>query len=212
MQHDAVLAHHFHDTEQQYRAVSLGMWLFIAQEVLFFGGLFAGYSVYRVLYPQAFLLGSRELDVTIGGVNTIVLLASSLTVALAVRAAQLGARRPLVGGLAATTLLAFVFLALKSVEYAHKWHEGHVPGRAFRFDGPRQSELFFSFYFGMTGMHALHMVVGIGLLCWLVPLAWRGGIPPGRAALVENFGLYWHFVDIVWIFLFPLLYLLGRHV
>jgi cytochrome c oxidase subunit III len=201
------LQHHFHDIAQQERASSLGMWVFLAQEMLFFGGLFAGYTVYRLLHAEAFAEASRSLDVVLGGINTAVLIGSSLTVVFAVSASRAGATVELRRWLLGTIALGAVFLAIKAVEYAHKIHEGHVPGPGFR--GAPAEQLFFSFYFAMTGMHALHMIVGIGILAVLVGRARQLG--PERRAVVENFGLYWHFVDIVWIFLFPLLYLVGRH-
>ncbi len=143
----------------------------------------------------------------------MVLIGSSLTMALAVRAAQTGERKKLVGFLIATLLLGSLFLGVKVVEYADKWHHHLIPGPGFEFPLPigKQAQLFFALYFVMTGMHALHMVVGAGIILWLLPHAWRGRFTPTNHNLVENFGLYWHFVDIIWIFLFPLLYLIGLH-
>jgi cytochrome c oxidase subunit 3 len=212
-EHATALAHQFDDLTQQYEASNLGMWLFLLTEIMFFGGLFAGYTVYRTFYPAAFVEGSHHLDVLLGGINTAVLLGSSLTMALAVHAAQTGRRWPLVGLLLLTMLLGLVFLGIKSIEYGHKFAEHLVPGPQFAYAGPHagQVQLFFGFYFGMTGMHALHMVIGIGLLAILTFLSWRGHFSPVYYTPVELLGLYWHFVDIVWIFLFPLLYLLGRH-
>jgi cytochrome c oxidase subunit 3 len=208
------VAHHFDDAEQQREASTLGMWVFLATEVMFFGGLFTAYVAYRSLYPGAFGHASNHLNVTLGTVNTIALITSSLTMALAVHAAQVG-RRPgtIVGWLLVTMALGGVFLGIKSYEYAHKFHEGLVPGPAFRYAGPDapQAQLFFSLYFAMTGLHAVHMVIGVCLLSWLARAAWRGRFSGGWHTPVENCGLYWHFVDIVWIFLFPLLYLIGRH-
>jgi len=213
MSHDAALAHQFDSLEQQIEASTLGMWVFLVTEVLFFGGLFVTYAVYRARYPAAFAEASRELDVLLGGVNTAVLITSSLTMALAVRAAQLGRRRALVTMLTLTMLLGATFLGIKGVEYYHKFVEHHVPGPAFRFQGEhaREAQIFFSLYFLMTGLHALHMVIGIGIL--LVMLVWscRGIVTAEYYSPIEISGLYWHFVDIVWIFLFPLLYLIGRH-
>lgn len=211
-QHPA-LAHHFEDTEQQFEASSLGMWTFLITEILFFGGLFAGYLVYRSNYPQAFALGSHELDITLGAINTVVLIGSSLTMALAVHNAQLGKRKAIVFFLVATMILGSVFLGIKAVEYMHKAHEHLLPGPGFAFHGPHaeQVRIFISFYFTMTGMHAFHMVVGLGLLGYLVYNAWKGRYDSSYNTPVDLIGLYWHFVDIVWIFLFPLLYLIGRH-
>jgi len=209
----AVLAHHFEDLEQQKETAGIGMWAFLAQEVMFFGGLFAAYVVYRRLYPDAFMEASRHLDVTIGTVNTLVLIGSSLTMALAVREAQVGRGKRCALLIAATAGLAAVFLGIKSFEYAHKWHDFLVPG--FHFDATafqhQGAEMFFVLYFCMTGMHALHMIVGLGLMAVVALRARRGVYTPENHIGVEILGLYWHFVDLVWIFLFPLLYLLGSH-
>jgi cytochrome c oxidase subunit 3 len=208
-------AHQFDSVEQQHEAVTVGMWLFLATEVMFFGGLLLGYAVYRRSYPDAFAAASGHLDLRLGALNTAVLITSSLTMALAVHAAQLGERRRLVGLLLATIALGSAFLVVKGVEYHHKFEQGLFPDAAFRWPGPDAPHvrLFFSFYFCLTGLHAAHMVIGIGLLSTLVVLAARGHFGAGRASAVEMSGLYWHFVDIVWIFLFPLLYLIGgaRH-
>ena len=212
-EHPAALAHHFDDMAQQYEASHLGMWLFLLTEIMFFGGLFTGYAVYRSTYAGAFAEGSHHLDIVLGSINTAVLISSSLTMALAVHAAQVGQRRLLVGFLLLTMLLGLVFLGIKTVEYTHKFEQHLVPGSAFRSEGPhaRQVQLFLAFYFSMTGLHALHMIIGIGVLTVLVWLAWRDRFSPTYYAPIEVVGLYWHFVDIVWIFLLPLLYLIGRH-
>ncbi|MEX0718188.1 MAG: cytochrome c oxidase subunit 3 family protein [Planctomycetaceae bacterium] len=209
------VAHQFDDAEQQFDAARLGMWLFLATEVLFFGGLFTGYAIYRAMYPAAFHLASTRLDVVWGTVNTAVLLVSSLTMALAVHAAQSNDRRGCGRFLVATMLLGAAFLGVKAYEYVHKFHEHLLPGPAF--DAGElaarvpsgQVELFFSFYFAMTGMHAVHMLIGLGLLSWLWLHARRGRFSSEYHTPVEMTGLYWHFVDIVWVFLFPLLYLIG---
>ncbi len=211
----STLAHQFDDLEQQREASTLGMWAFLVTEIMFFGGLFLGYSVYRFNYPEAFAEGSHHLDVTLGSINTAVLIGSSLTMALAVRGAQLGRRNTAVGSLLLTVLLGCVFLGIKAVEYGHKFEEQLVPGTSFGYSStqvdPGQLELFFSFYFAMTGLHAFHMIIGIAILLVLVWKTWKGRFTPSYYAPVEMTGLYWHFVDIVWIFLFPLLYLIGRH-
>jgi cytochrome c oxidase subunit 3 len=208
------LAHQFDDLAQQTEASMLGMWVFLVTEVLFFGGLFLVYFVYRILYPGAFAAASRELDLLLGAVNTAVLITSSLTMALAVHAAQLGRRRALLAFLILTMLLGGVFLGIKSLEYYHKVVEHHVPGPAFQFEKEHaaHAQIFFSLYFAMTGLHALHMIIGIGIMLVMFCLAWRGSVSAEYYAPIEISGLYWHFVDIVWIFLFPLLYLIGRHV
>ena len=211
--HHPALAHQFDSLEQQTEAATLGMWVFLVTEVLFFGGLFVTYAVYRAFYPAAFAAASHELDLVLGATNTAVLITSSLTMALAVHAAQLGQRRPLLIFLVLTMLLGTVFLGIKAVEYYHKFAEHHVPGAAFQFEKEyaRHAQIFFSLYFIMTGLHALHMVIGIGVLLVMWFWSWRGTITVEYSSPIEISGLYWHFVDIVWIFLFPLLYLIGRH-
>ena len=207
------LSHQFEDAEQQREAVTLGLWTFLLTEAMLFGGLFAGYTAYRSAYPDAFVLGSAQLDVMLGGVNTAILICSSLTMALAVRSAQLGKRQALIVFLVLTMLFGSAFLGIKGVEYAHKFHEHLVPGPGFRFASPHagQVQLFFSFYFALTATHGVHMIVGLGLLGVLVYQAKKGRFTPAYNSPVDLSGLYWHFVDIVWIFLYPLLYLLGRH-
>jgi cytochrome c oxidase subunit 3 len=197
----------------QREASSLAMWMFLATEVLFFGGMFTAYVVYRSVYRRAFEGASNLLDIRLGAFNTAVLILSSLTMALAVWAASLGKRNWIILVLVATILLGGTFLGVKVVEYAQKFEHHEVPGLHFVVpEGlPPQSELFFSLYFCMTGLHALHMIIGIGLLTWLIVKARRGAFSAQYNTPVDLVGLYWHFVDIVWIFLFPLLYLLGRH-
>ena len=209
--HDAGLAHHFDSYEQQKETSFLGMWLFLVQEVMFFGGLFVTYVYYRSQYSHAFNLGSRELNVLLGTVNTGVLLLSSFTMVVAVMGAKHGSRRRLLAGLAGTIGFGLVFLGIKYVEYSAKWEHQLVPGLNFHWHGEtlKGIEIFFSLYFGMTGMHALHMVVGIAIMCFMLRPAARGKWTPQNHNFVEGFGLYWHFVDIVWIFLFPFLYLIG---
>jgi cytochrome c oxidase subunit 3 len=216
--HHPALAHQFDTLEQQQDASTLGMWVFLATEVLFFGGLLMAYLIYRTWYPQAYAAASHHLDIRLGAFNTAVLIASSLTMAMAVHAAQLGRRRDLMRFVGLTMALGAVFLGVKGVEYYHKYEEHLIPGAAFgtgpiRFDGPvlRHAQIFFSLYFALTGMHALHMVVGLGILSVILLFSWRGRFSPDYFTPVEVSGLYWHFVDIVWIFLFPLLYLIGRH-
>lgn len=209
----AALQHQFEDLHQQSRANTLGMWLFLATEVLFFGGLFCGYLVYRSSFPEAFAAASRHMDVLAGSINTAVLLTSSLMMALAVQSAQLGSRRALTIFLLATMLLGTIFIGIKFWEYYHKYVEHLIPGSSFRFEGSDapQVEMLFVFYFIMTGTHALHMFVGLGLLTYLVIQTRRRVFSAGYFFPVEIIGLYWHFVDLVWIFLFPLLYLIGAH-
>jgi cytochrome c oxidase subunit 3 len=204
-------AHQFDSAEHQHSASQLGMWVFIAQEILFFGGLFCTYTVYRFSYPTAFAQASHHLDVTLGAINTAVLIGSSLTMALAVHGAQLGRRFTQTLFLVLTMALGSVFLGIKTIEYGHKFHEHLVPGASFVFEGDPHAQIFFSLYFVMTGLHALHMIVGIAILAVLTWQASRGAYDGHYYSPVERTGLYWHFVDIIWIFLFPLLYLIGRH-
>ena len=212
MHSSTALAEQFDDLEQQHEASSFGMWVFLATEVMFFGGLFTAYTIYRNFYLPAFEAGSRLLNVNIGAINTAVLLCSSLTMALGVRAAQMGKKKLLITFLVLTLLLGLAFIGIKlGLEWRHDYLEGFAPGVNWTFHGPdwRHLELFFCFYFFLTGVHALHMVIGAGILTALIIMASRGRFSPQRYNPVEVSGLYWHFVDIVWIFLFPLLYLIG---
>ncbi len=210
LEHRSPLAHQFEDLDQQSRANTLGMWLFLATEVLFFGGLFTSYLVYRSAYPEAFVEASKHMDIMAGSINTAVLIASSLMMALAVQSAQLGSNRALATFLALTMFFGTIFLGIKFWEYYHKWVEHLVPGAGFA--GPRGPiEMLFVFYFVMTGTHAFHMVIGLGLLSYLLVQTRRGRFSGQYFFPVEIIGLYWHFVDLVWIFLFPLLYLIGAH-
>ncbi len=207
------LKHHFDDVEQQRESSTLGMWLFLATEIMFFGGMFCAYIVYRRMFPDAFASTSHYMNVTIGAINTGVLICSSLTMALAVRAAQLGQKNALIWLLILTLILGSVFLGLKAVEYHEKWQDHHIPGPAFHYEEARfaqQAQILFYLYFAMTGLHALHMIVGAGLLITLIAMAARNRFSAAWYTPVDMIGLYWHFVDIVWIFLFPLLYLIGR--
>ena len=207
------LQHHFVDLEDQKTASTLGMWVFLVTEVLFFGGLFTAYVIYRATYRSAFEGASNLLDIKLGAFNTAVLILSSLTMALAVWASAQGKKKLLILFLVLTIVLGAVFLGVKVIEYEQKFAHHEVPGPHFVVPHglPRQTEMFFSLYFCMTGLHALHMIIGIGLLTWLVVKARKGAFSPRYNTPVDMVGLYWHFVDIVWIFLFPLLYLLGRH-
>jgi len=211
--HNPYLQHHFYSMEQQLEASILGMWVFLVTEIMFFGGMFMIYILYRVLYPEGWVLGSNHLNVALGALNTGVLICSSLTMALAVRSAQIGSKKGQVINLILTIIFGSVFLIVKYFEYAEKFEHHLVPGPNFDMSLPlaNQQQLFFSIYFMMTGIHALHMVVGIGLMLVVLAMAARGRFSARYYTPVEVSGLYWHFVDIVWIFLFPLLYLLGAH-
>jgi cytochrome c oxidase subunit 3 len=258
--HDPHLAHHFHDAGTQYEAGKLGMWIFLATEILLFGGLFCAYAIYRANHPEIFIYAHHFLDKKLGGINTLVLICSSLTMALAVRSAQLGRKRALVRLLAATIALGFVFLGIKGVEYEKKWKEGLLPGRHFHAElpasaapaepampalppgtdtdersaippaatgpeglaksaplpaakpgsgaPPRNVQIFFGVYFVMTGLHGLHVIAGMLVLTWMLLRARRGDFDGGYFTPVDLAGLYWHLVDLIWIYLFPLLYLI----
>lgn len=253
-EHHPGLAHHFEDMDQQREAASLGMWLFLATEVMLFGALFAGFTVYRYFYPEAFVRARSELSIPLGAINTGVLLCSSLTMALAVRAAQLGRRKSTVVFLILTMILGLGFIGIKGVDWYEEYQHNLVPLRGFTFEfegapppvspepgllfetsaSPQalevpgvegidpqipgtagdtvrlagRAKLFFTFYFVMTGLHALHMIIGVAIVAAITFLSWRGRYSPEYYTPVENAGLYWHFVDIVWVFLFPVLYLM----
>ena len=211
--HHSPLQHHFDTPAQQSEASALGMWVFLVTEVMFFGGMFTGYTIYRRMYPDAFASTSHFMNVALGGINTAVLISSSLTMALAVRSAQLGRRKELIVLLVCTLALGLVFLGIKGVEYHEKWTDHHIPGPGFHYEDVRyahEAQILFFLYFAMTGMHALHMIVGVGLLTALIAMAWRKRFSAEWYTPVDMIGLYWHFVDIIWIFLFPLLYLIGH--
>jgi cytochrome c oxidase subunit III len=233
----------FETLEQQKETSTLGMWIFLMTEVLFFGGLFMTYTINRHAYSAAFGMGGNTLDLKLGGLNTVILIMSSLTMAMSVWAAQVGRKKQVTAFLIATLILGTAFLGVKAIEYKQKYDHHLIPGRSFDISfcvnhpsacgltasgleaekkeieeafarDPElnsHAQLYFSLYFGMTGLHALHMIIGAGLLVWLIieSLAQRYG--PGYNTPVEVTGLYWHFVDIVWIYLFPLLYLIDRH-
>jgi cytochrome c oxidase subunit 3 len=216
----AALAHHFDDLAQQHRAATLGMWTFLVTEVMLFGGVVTGYAVYRSAYAAEFAGASGHLSIVLGGVNTAILLGSSLTMALAVRSAQLGSSRGAAARIGLTLVLGTVFLAIKASEWYAEYRDGLIPGRTFHgqeFEeaglDPATVQLFFVFYFVLTGLHAAHMLIGMGVLSLVGWWAWRNRYDAEYHTPVEAAGLYWHFVDVVWIYLFPLLYLIGtRHV
>ena len=225
--------HHFETQEQQREAATFGMWLFLLTEIMFFGGLFFAYLLYRNWYHDAFVVSSNQLSIPLGAANTAILVTSGFFMALGVWAAEVKKQGLLVLFLVLTTFFGVAFLGIKAVEYHEKWEKHHIPGAHFdvsEFVNPpvnpktgkltetplspdmaQKTQVFFFLYFAMTGMHAFHMILGIGLLFWLTWRANRGEFSAGYVAPIENFGLYWHFVDIVWLFLFPLLYLINRH-
>jgi cytochrome c oxidase subunit 3 len=223
------LAHHFVSMEQQKEAGMIGMWIFLLTEIMFFGGLFLAYTIYRTTYPEGFLYGSHLLNVKLGGTNTVVLIVSSLTMAMAVYYAQRGERKKLIAFLVITLILGLTFLGIKYVEYSTKIHAHLFPAATLYHPvTPEQSseeeqehavpanlqrpvQVFLWIYFLMTGLHALHMIIGAGLLTTMILMARKGRFTKDYNSPIEISGLYWHFVDIVWIFLFPLLYLTGAH-
>ena len=231
----SALQHHFENMEQQREAGTLGMWVFLVTEIMFFGGMFLAYTLYRYKYPEAFATASNHLDIRLGAVNTVVLIFRSFTMAMAVFYTQIGKRRNSIVCLVMTIVLGLTFLGIKAVEYRDKYVDNLIPGQLIpghqfhpEVAKPGEEanehklhlvpgatvhnvELFFWIYFAMTGMHALHMIIGVALLSVMTILALRGRFGPEYHSPIEISGLYWHFVDIVWIFLFPLLYLLGRH-
>jgi cytochrome c oxidase subunit 3 len=228
--HPPFLHHHFDTPEQQFDASKLGMWVFIATEILMFGGLFVAYGIFRGEEPQIFFKAHEHLDRVMGAVNTVVLLFSSLTAALAVRASQLGKKNATTLYLVITILCACVFLVVKYFEYSHKIHDGFLPGRCFGHPGfgdsclgsawgtvqpkavhglPPRANMFFALYFMMTGLHGIHVVVGMSILGWVLYKNLKGAFSPEYFTPVDIGALYWHLVDLVWIYLFPLLYLVG---
>jgi cytochrome c oxidase subunit 3 len=231
MEHEHIVLpqhrHHFETEEQQREAGSFGMWLFLLTEIMFFGGMFFAYLLYRNWYNPAFIAASHQLSIPLGAINTAILISSGFFMALGVWAAEVRKKSLLVLFLVLTTIFGFAFLGIKTVEYKEKFEHHHIPGANFdvsEFVNPaahglhetplapdmaQKTQIFFFLYFAMTGMHALHMIIGLGLLFWLTWRAHRGEFSSGYVAPIENFGLYWHFVDIVWIFLFPLLYLIN---
>jgi len=212
----AFLAHHFTTPAQQFDAAKLGMWLFLAQELLFFSGLFVAYLVFRMWYPDAWSVGSHELDWKMGTVNTLVLLFSSLTAVLAVRSAQLGERGKVTMLLLVTIACAFIFLVVKYFEYQHKFEAGLLPvhyfapvaGHTHANVFPPGTAAFFSVYFMATGVHGLHVIIGIGVLFWMVIRNQKGEFTKDFWTPIDLVALYWHLVDLIWIYLFPFLYLI----
>ena len=207
--------------EQQRDASSLGMWLFLGTEIMFFGGMFCAFLIYRKNYYNEFAAGSRSLDIYLGTINTIVLICSSLTVELGVRAAQMGKQKLLIVLLILTIIFGFAFLGIKGVDWYNKYTEHHIPGWGFNADDlvrdypqlhidQAHEQIYFSLYFALTGLHALHMVIGLGIFSVLLYYSLKGRYTPQYNTPIEIGGLYWHFVDIIWIYLFPLLYLIDR--
>ncbi len=208
--HPTHVHHHFVDSDQQFDTAKLGMWVFLVNEILFFGGLFCAYIIYRAWYPELFQMAALELNTFWGAVNTVVLIGSSLTVAMAIRSAQKDQIKGLKINLLITIGLALVFMVIKGFEYAHKFELGIFPGEYYTYEGidHPQAAIFFSIYYMLTGVHAVHVLIGIGLIYWIYLRAKKGEFSSEYYTPVEITGLYWHLVDLIWIFLFPLLYLI----
>ncbi len=205
------LQHHFANMTQQFEAAKLGMWLFLVTEVLLFGGLFVGYGIMHAKHPEAFVAAHHHLDWRLGALNTIVLFLSSFTMVMGVWSAQSGQKKKLIAFLLLTVVLALVFMGVKYVEYSHKFHEGLLPGKYYSHQGdtvPGQF-MFFSFYFMMTGLHGIHVLLGIVAILWITFRAWRNQFSAQYYGPVDIVGLYWHLVDLIWIYLFPLMYLIS---
>jgi cytochrome c oxidase subunit 3 len=205
------LQHHFHTMGQQFDASKIGLWLFLVTEVLLFGGLFIGYAIMHAKHPAAFLEAHHQLSRTLGSVNTVVLLVSSFTMVMAVWSAQNSKRKLLILFLVLTLLCAAAFMVVKGFEYHHKFVEGLLPGSFYTHQGdtvPGQF-MFFSFYFMMTGLHGIHVLAGMGAITWLLRRAMRGDFSSAYYGPVDLVGLYWHLVDMIWIYLFPLMYLIS---
>lgn len=225
--HPSFLRHQFETVGQQRESARFGMWIFLLTEAMFFGGMFCAYLIMRNWYHPAFVAGSNTLNISMGLTNTVLLTVSSFTMVMAVYSAEVRRRGQLVTYLVLTLVLGCIFLGIKGVEYHQKFVDHHVPGPNFSIqdfvhptnpkaialspDMAQKTQLYFSLYFAMTGMHAVHMIIGISILLVLIVRASKGAYTEGHTMTVENFGLYWHFVDIVWTFLFPLLYLINRY-
>ncbi|MFN7132772.1 MAG: cytochrome c oxidase subunit 3 family protein [Myxococcales bacterium] len=208
--HNPHLAHHFGSMAQQNHAARMGMWLFLSTEILLFGGLFVAYAVYRYLYPETFRQASLHLDLTLGTVNTVVLITSSFTVVAAHYFANKNNSKMVGIMLLLSILMAFAFLGIKSIEYSHKFHEGALPGKFYTYTGLQLpgASMFFTIYFLTTGLHAFHVIIGIIVLTWLMVRAFRGDFGASYSTPIDLGGMYWHLVDLIWIYLYPLLYLI----
>jgi cytochrome c oxidase subunit III len=211
MSYPAHLAHHFSTAEQQRDSAKLGLWIFLVTEILLFGGLFVAYAVFRAWNPDMFHNAHKALDLTLGTINTVILVSSSLTMALAIRSIQLDRKKISFYFLLTTIILALAFLAIKYFEYKHKIHLGQLPGKFYTYTGieGNNPHIFFTIYFTMTGLHALHILGGMSVIGWIAYKMKKNQFSAEYYTPVELAGLYWHFVDLVWIYLFPLLYLIG---
>ena len=209
--HPAHLAHHFSDAGQQKESAKLGMWIFLLTEMLLFGGLFCAYAVFRAWNPDMFINAHKVLDVRLGTMNTLVLITSSLTMALAINRLQVNKSKHAVSFLILTLIFASVFLVIKYFEYSHKFHLGQLPGKFYTFTGIEGTNphIFFSIYFSMTALHGIHVLIGMGIITWVLVNTMKNKYSSEYYTPVELTGLYWHLVDLIWIYLFPLLYLIG---
>lgn len=210
-EHPAFLAHHFSEVEQQQESAKLGMWIFLLTEVLLFGGLFCFYTIYRAWNPDMFYNAHKFLNVELGALNTVVLISSSVTMALAIRSMQLNDRKKTIWFLVITLACAAIFLVVKYFEYSHKFHLGQLPGKYYTFTGVQGNNphIFFSVYFTMTGLHGIHVLAGMVAISWVLYRTVKNNFSAQYYTPIEMTGLYWHLVDLIWIFLFPLLYLIG---
>ncbi len=210
-QRPTYLAEHFAEPEQQEDSAKLGMWIFLLTEILLFGGLFCAYAIFRAWYPDMFHQAHKHLDVLLGTINTIVLISSSVTVALSIHAMQHNRRKQTIILLAATLAFAATFMVIKYFEYSHKFHLGMLPGKYYTYTGIEGTNphLFFTIYFVMTGLHGLHVLAGMGVITWMLLRTIKGDFSSEYYTPLEVTGLYWHLVDMIWIYLFPLLYLVG---
>lgn len=204
-------AHHFESAEAEYKASKMGVWVFLMTEILMFGGLFVGYIIYHQKYPETFHAGAKFLDWKLGTLNTVVLIFSSLTMALSIYYAQINKKKLVLLNLYVTFICGLVFMGVKSIEYAHKFHDGLLPGQFFTHasEGVANLPIYFSFYFCMTGLHGTHVLIGMGFILWLIVRAHKGHFGPKYYTPLECVGLFWHLIDLIWIYLFPLLYLIG---
>lgn len=203
-------AHHYKDAKHEFDSSILGVWAFLATEVLMFGGLFVAYAIFSNMYPETFLEGSKYLDWKMGATNTVVLLFSSLTVALSIYYAKKNNTKMIMLNLGITILCGAIFMCIKYMEYSHKIHEGLLPGNMFSYVGAESPNLalYFSVYYCMTGLHGLHVIIGMGLITWVLIRASKGEFNEKYYTPIEGVGLFWHLIDLIWIFLFPLLYLI----
>lgn len=202
-------AHHFESIEHEFTTSKFGVWLFLATEIMMFGGLLAAYVLYNTLYPEVFLKGAESLSWEYGATNTIVLLFSSLTMALSIHFLQKNKQKQAIISLVTTLVCGLIFMGIKYIEYSHKFELGLFPGKFFTGDtgGVENLALYFSFYYSMTGLHGIHVIIGMGCITWVLIRAIRGEFGPRYFTAVEGVGLFWHLIDLIWIFLFPLLYL-----